>query len=58
MPLHDWSRIPAALFHHFHQDFDLFWPAPRDPLGIHEVIWDEITEEECASEKAVRGHQI
>jgi hypothetical protein len=20
MPLHDWSRVPAALFHHFHQD--------------------------------------
>src|SRR2546428_6530780 len=21
MPLHDWSRIPAGLFHHFHQDW-------------------------------------
>jgi hypothetical protein len=25
---------------------DLFPPSPRDPLGIHKVIWDEITEEE------------
>jgi hypothetical protein len=25
---------------------DLFPPSPRDPLGIHKVIWDEIHEEE------------
>jgi hypothetical protein len=25
---------------------DLFPPSPRDPLGIHKVIWDEIIEEE------------
>jgi hypothetical protein len=25
---------------------DLFPPTPRDPYGIHKVIWDEITEEE------------
>jgi len=23
MPLHDWSRIPAGLFHHFHQDWSI-----------------------------------
>src|SRR5262245_19375624 len=21
MPLHDWTRVPAGLFHHFHQDW-------------------------------------
>jgi hypothetical protein len=25
---------------------DLFPPSPRDPYGIHKVIWDEITEED------------
>jgi hypothetical protein len=25
---------------------DLFPPTPRDPLGMHKVIWDEITEED------------
>jgi hypothetical protein len=25
---------------------DLFPPTPRDPLGIHKVIWDEIEEED------------
>ena len=25
---------------------DLFPPSPRDPSGIHKVIWDEIEEEE------------
>lgn len=25
---------------------DLFPPTPRDPLGIHKVIWDEILEED------------
>lgn len=23
MPLHDWTRVPAALFHHFHQDWSI-----------------------------------
>ena len=23
MPLHDWSRIPPGLFHHFHQDWSI-----------------------------------
>jgi hypothetical protein len=23
MPLHDWTRIPAGLFHHFHQDWSI-----------------------------------
>jgi hypothetical protein len=134
MPIHDWARIPAGLFHHFHQDWsiemarelnrgrlpkglsalveqrsgpletaaiyadranrvlikhhlgrivavieivspgnkdsraalrdfvektidflrkgihvlviDLFPPTPRDPFGIHKVIWDEIVEED------------
>jgi hypothetical protein len=27
---------------------DLFPPTPRDPLGIHKVIWDEIEETEFA----------
>jgi hypothetical protein len=27
---------------------DLFPPTPRDPLGIHKVIWDEILEEDFA----------
>jgi hypothetical protein len=130
MPIHDWTRVPSALFHHFHQDWsieiarrlnrgvlprglsalvqqrygvreadvltvetrpkvrhhlgrivavieivspgnkdsraalrdfvdkaidflregvhllivDLFPPTPRDPLGIHKVLWDEILE--------------
>ncbi len=145
MPVHDWTRLPAGLFHHFHQDWsieiaralnrgrlptglaalveqragpreadvlaiertskqiysdranrivvrhhlgriiavieilspgnkdsraalrdfvektidllregihvliiDLFPPTPRDPLGIHKVIWDEIVEEDFA----------
>jgi hypothetical protein len=25
---------------------DLFPPSPRDPAGIHKVIWDEIEEED------------
>jgi hypothetical protein len=27
---------------------DLFPPSPRDPSGIHKVIWDEITDEDFA----------
>jgi hypothetical protein len=27
---------------------DLFPPSPRDPLGIHKAIWDEIVEEDFA----------
>lgn len=27
---------------------DLFPPTPRDPLGIHKLIWDEIVEEDFA----------
>ena len=23
MPIHDWSRVPAGLFHHFHQDWSI-----------------------------------
>ena len=23
MPIHDWTRIPAGLFHHFHQDWSI-----------------------------------
>src|SRR5262245_28699639 len=23
MPLHDWSKVPAGLFHHFHQDWSI-----------------------------------
>jgi hypothetical protein len=23
MPLHDWTRVPAGLFHHFHQDWSI-----------------------------------
>jgi hypothetical protein len=23
MPLHDWSRVPSGLFHHFHQDWSI-----------------------------------
>src|SRR5258707_12718182 len=23
MPIHDWSRIPSGLFHHFHQDWSI-----------------------------------
>lgn len=27
---------------------DLFPPSPREPLGLHKAIWDEITEEDFA----------
>ena len=23
MPLHDWTRVPAGLFHHFHQSWSI-----------------------------------
>src|SRR4051794_36238752 len=23
MPLHDWTKVPAGLFHHFHQDWSI-----------------------------------
>jgi hypothetical protein len=23
MPIHDWSRVPAGLFHHFHQEWSI-----------------------------------
>ena len=23
MPLHDWTRVPSGLFHHFHQDWSI-----------------------------------
>ena len=23
MPIHDWTRIPAGIFHHFHQDWTI-----------------------------------
>src|SRR5262245_40827960 len=23
MPIHDWSRVPSGIFHHFHQDWSV-----------------------------------
>src|SRR6266513_282269 len=23
MPIHDWTRVPSGLFHHFHQDWSI-----------------------------------
>ena len=23
MPIHDWTKVPAGLFHHFHQDWSI-----------------------------------
>ena len=23
MPIHDWTRLPGGLFHHFHQDWSI-----------------------------------
>jgi hypothetical protein len=23
VPIHDWTRVPAGLFHHFHQDWSI-----------------------------------
>ena len=49
MPIHDWTRVDAGIFHHFRSGInllvvDLFPPSPRDPQGIHKAIWDEICE--------------
>ncbi len=97
MPIHDWTRVPAGLFHDCRQTWtihirtalnggilpkgmsalveqrtgsveadvlaiesqsqrhgvhvsfvDLFPPTPRDPLGLHKLIWDEISDEAFA----------
>jgi hypothetical protein len=35
MPLHDWSKIPSGLFHHFHQDWSTV------PLeSTYQAAWD------------------
>src|SRR5262245_13500327 len=42
MPLHDWSKVPAGLYHHFHQD----WTAQLTrtlnrgllPIGVSALI--------------------
>src|SRR5271163_3297823 len=57
MPIHDWTRVDAGIFHDFHHSWieeikralnrghllivDLFAPGPRDPSGIHRAIWGE-----------------
>lgn len=41
MPIHDWTRVDAGVFHDFHH-LDLIPPGPRDPNGIHGAIWEEI----------------
>jgi hypothetical protein len=46
MPIHDWTRVDAGIFHHFH--LDLFPPGPRDPQGMHKPIWGEFVDNEFA----------
>jgi len=42
MPLHDWTRIPAGLFHHFHQDWSIEIARElnrgRLPLGLSALV--------------------
>ncbi len=58
MPLHDWTRVPSGLFHHFVEKtvqflregihvlvVNLFPPTSRNPQGIHQSIWEEIGDE-------------
>lgn len=43
------DKTVAFLRHDIHVLLvDLFPPTPRDPLGIHKVIWDEFVEEDFA----------
>lgn len=51
MPIHDWTRVGAGIFHDFHQEWihllivGLFPPGPRDPQGVHGAIWSEIEDD-------------
>jgi hypothetical protein len=42
MPLHDWTRVPAGLFHHFHQDWSIeiarSLNGGRLPAGISALV--------------------
>jgi hypothetical protein len=41
MPLHDWTRVPSGLFHHFHQ----FWTT-EICRKLHKAIWDQFDRED------------
>jgi hypothetical protein len=39
MPIHDWTRVPVGLFHHFHQDWTI--EIARDlnrPLELRQAV--------------------
>src|SRR5262245_21048796 len=42
MPLHDWTRVPAGLFHHFHQHWSIEIAAALDrgrlPKGLSALV--------------------
>lgn len=34
MPVHDWTRVPAGLFHHFLQEEDFAFPEGKDRILV------------------------
>ena len=55
MPMRDWKRVPATIYHHFHQRWtisicdalnllvvDPFPPGVQDPQTLHKLIWDDL----------------
>jgi hypothetical protein len=42
MPLHDWTRVPSGLFHHFHQSWTIrisdALNAGRLPKGVAALV--------------------
>jgi hypothetical protein len=59
MPLHDWSRIPSGLFHHFHQDWSIargLSALVEQRVGPKEP--DVLTIEELASRQQDADHDV
>jgi len=48
MPMHDWSRVEAGIFHDL-LILDPHPPTRSDPQGIHGVIWEWISGDEYAA---------
>lgn len=59
MPIHDWTRVPAGLFHHFHQDWTIELARAlnrgRLPKGVAALVEQRFGPRE-AGVLAIEGH--
>ena len=45
MPIHDWTRVPSGLFHHFHQDWSVEIVRDSQSLASCSAAWRPLVEQ-------------